>query len=493
MRAKKNIIASYLYIIVNIFINLFIVRLTVQFYGDDIYAFVVLAFSFITYVETFNFGTFISNRTQIPLRGENASVYTVATIKLLFKISISLAIAWSIFYLFAGDFFISLVSSETDKSILETGKTLINTGVLYGLIKIPLTVVLSGFAGHDRVDIEKKYNGIQQLTKFVCLFICTKLSLSVEHYMISFSILGILILFGANFHYYKDYISHKKSAFLKHSKRISSFYITKKSFKFYIMTITSVIVWSTDNLIVSIFFNPKMVTDYSINFAIYNAGFLFITAIAGALIANYGNLIRDKDFEKLNFRINLSIYSTFVLASMICFGGVLFSKEIIELWVGKGHHINNNLILAFGLFGITIGMTSVMNTVLSLFANTKTLTLMAAGEALLNIFLSIILLKIIDVEGVAYATSIAALLTMVIPGVLILGKSFERRIKIKLFPLLINLMFVLSFTFLAEVKTFIFLEKVVLFIGYVIGVLIFSIIFENEYFKSLKKIILKRN
>jgi O-antigen/teichoic acid export membrane protein len=491
MRAKKNIVASYLYIIINILVNLLVVRITVKHYGDEIYAFVVLAYSFITYVETFNLGTFLSNRTQIPLRSENANVYTVATVKFLAKLVIILLALWSVFYYFYSIEFIKLISSETNTDILSTGKTLINVGVLYGLVKIPLTVVLSGFAGHDRVDIEKKYNGLQQVLKITCLYIAIYLGLDVATYFALFASLGVSVLVIANFHYFSRYVSYKSKRIIKYSKQISAFYITKKSFKFYVMTITSVIVWSTDNLLVSIFFTPKILTDYSINFSIYNAGFLFITAISGALIANYGNLIRDKEYKKLNFRINLSLYTTFILAIMIFFGGILFSEDIITLWVGSGHHISDDLILAFGLFGITIGLTSVMNTILSLFASTRAITYMAFTEAILNISLSILLLRLLDVEGIAYATSISALISMVIPGVIILKNSFNNIVKIELKPLIINLLIVIGFTCFARSNDFYFVEKVVLFIVYTVFVVIYSLVYQKEYFLSFRKIINK--
>ena len=465
--------------------------MTVGHYGERIYAFVVLSFSFITYVETFNLGTFLSNRTQIPMRGENASVYTVATIKKLFLFILLLLFIWVTFYTFLSDEFIQFISTETDPKILKIGKNLINMAVLYGLIKIPLSVVLSAFAGHDRVDIEKKYNGLQQLIKFFALLVTINLGLSVEIYFMTFTLIGILLLVYANIHYYKVHIAKKAKKYFRYSKKISSSYITKKSMKFYIMALASVVVWSTDNLVVSIFFTPKLVTDYSINFAIYNAGFLFITAIGGALIANYGNLIRDKQFVVLNQRINLSIYSTFIIAGCISFGGVLFAEDIIRFWVGSGHHISSKLLIAFGLFGMTIGISSVMNTILSLFARTKTLVLMAISEALLNILLSIGLLHLVGVEGIAYATGISAFITMVLPGIYLLNKAFNQQLKIRLRAIFIQLLLFSIFTFFSYESLSSFWLKVVVFLFYAFCIVI-STFFTNRkvlltYFELLKR------
>jgi len=492
MRAKKNLIASYIFIIVNIFINLFVVRLTVNHYGEQIYAFVVLAFSFITYVETLNLGTFLSNRTQIPMRGVHASVYTVASVKFLSKISISFLVFFSIFYFFAGDYFISLITTESDVEILKTGKTLISIAVVYGLLKIPLSVVLSAFAGHDLVDIEKKYNGVQQLIKITALGVAVYFGHSVETYFISFTFLGIILLFIANFHYFYRFISSHSAMYMKYSKKISGFYITKNSFKFYVFTMASVVVWSTDNLLVSIFFNPKMVSDYHINFSIYNAGFLFVTAIAGALIANYGNLIRDNKLDTLNFRVNLSVYTTFLISLAIGFGGILFTEDIIRIWVGDGHFVSDDLLIAFGIFGLTLGFSSVLNTILALFADSKTITLMTISEAVLNIVLSVILLKVIGVSGIAYATGIAATITIVIPGVIILSRHFKNEVKIDLVPLIMQIMLcaLAVFTYLQSTNHSIF-ARIITFLVYFGASIFVTALMRRDYVKSYLKMIKK--
>lgn len=492
MRAKKNLIASYSFILINIFINLFVVRLSVQHFGEQIYAFIVLAFSFVTYVESFNLGVFLSNRTQIPMRGENASVYTLASVKFLSLISLFLLIVFGSVYFPFGDVLVSMITTESDVKTLELGKYLISTALVYGILKIPLSVVLSSFAGHDLVDIEKKYNALQQITKISALAITIYFDFSVLTYFLSFTIIGLFILVIANIHYYSRFISHKKKAFFKFSKKISPMFITRNSFKFFVFTMASVVVWSTDNLLVSIFFTPKMVSNYHINFSIYNAAFLFITAIAGALIANYGNLIRDGEIEKLNFRINLSIYTTFLIALSIALGGVLFSEQIINIWVGEGHFIGVKLVMAFAIFGLTLSFSSIVNTLLALFANSKTIMIMTISEAVLNLLLSVILLKSIGVIGIAYATAIAATITVAIPGCIILMKHFKNEVKIEIIPLTIQFLLCASVIFFSIQSTNLSVwGKITAFMIYFVTSILVTVVLKKEYITSYLKMVKK--
>lgn len=490
MRAKKNLLASYLFIILNIIINLAVVRLTVNHYGEQIFAFVALAFSFITYAESFNMGVYLSTRTQIPMRGRNASVLTISSFKYLVKISLCLLAVFLLLYLPFGEQFIGMITNETDLNILKIGQKLIFISVIYSLLKIPFSLVLSAFAGHDLVDVEKKYHGLQQIVKIASLLVAVKFELNVIFYFMTFTILSLLALGCANYHYYRQFIFLNKRKLFRYSKKISSGYITLRSFKFFIFTIASVVVWSTDTLLVSIFFNPKLVTDYQINFSIFNAAFLFITAVAGALIASYGNLIRDKEHEKLNSLLNLSIYITFVFGLLITFGGVLFSKEIIELWVGEGHFISIKLILAFAMFGLTLSFSSVTNTVLTLFANSRTIMGMALSEALINLCLSIVCLKFLGVEGIAISTSISAIVSVVIPGIYVLSRHFKGKVFVQFFPIFMQFVVCCLFIFISlRLGISNLWIKIGAFSIYVLVVTLFTFILRRRYLWHLLQFI----
>jgi O-antigen/teichoic acid export membrane protein len=447
MRARSNLIASYIFIVLNIIINLLVVRFTVHEYGEKLYAIIVLAYSFVTYVESFNLGVYISNRTQIPLRHKHAgAALAISSFKYLFNLSAGLILLSSILFYFFGDIFLSAITTETDPSILSTGKQLIFVAIIYGLIKIPLSLVLSAFAGHDLVDVEKKYNGLQQIAKFLALWIAIKLKLGIFWYFSVFAASGIGILLWANIHFYRQFLSTERTRLLRYSKRISPTYITFRSFKFFVFTLASVVVWSTDNLIVSIFFDPSLVANYQINFSIFNAAFLFITAISGAAVASFGNFIKDQRYEELDDKVNFSLYSSIHLAFGILVGSVLFSREIIDLWVGEGHFVGYSLIIAFSVFGLTVGISSVLNTLLAMFARSRVIIAMAVGEGILNILFSILLLKVVGVVGVAIGTTLASIVAVLIPGLYMLKKHFGKNLRIEVasysFPILVLIGFV---------------------------------------------------
>lgn len=486
MRAKRNLIASYLFIVLNIVINLLVVRIIVGHYGDRTYGLVVLAFAFITYIESLNLGVYLTNRTLIPLKGSYSSgVLAIASFKYLFKFSALLLIVFVSIYLPFGDKLLPLIMSDHDPGFLNIAKQIIFLSTLYGFFKIPLSLVLSTFAGHDLVSVEKKYNACQQIAKITSLLLAVWLGMSIVWYFLLFTTFSLGVLIVANIHYYSIYVSKWGPRYLKRSKSISWQFITARSFKFFIYTLSTIVVWSTDSLLVSIFYTPVMVANYQINFSIFNAAFLFITAIAGALVANYGNLIKQADFVELQFKMNLSLYGALITALSIGVGGIFFSSDIINIWVGKGHYLGPELILAFSFFGVTIAFSSVINALLSLIADSRVIMLMAVSEGVLNLALSLMLIKFFGFQGIAIATGIASLCTVVIPGILLTKKCFGGKVFVEYKQLLIQL--VIAVIVVALVKTQgdkDFLTKIVIYFSYLAFVVLATFILRREYFFS---------
>ena len=490
MRAKSNLFSSYAFIIINILINLFVVRLNVRFFGDELYAFIVLAFSFISYVECLNLGVYLSNRTQIPLRGNSISTFTIASFRLLSLVALIGIIGTQLLFHFTGDWLISLITTQSDLNLLEVGKNAIHIAIIFGFLKVPLSLALQAFAGQDRVDIEKKYNALQQIVKILSLFLVIQLGGTILNYLFLFAVANIFVLIGANIHYYKKFIYPKQAFFVRYSRIIKFNSILSRSYKFFVYSMAVIFVWSTDNLIISIFFDPKMVTDYHINFSIYNAAFLFITAIATALLANYGNLIRDKEFDKLNYRINLSVTVTLIIGLAIAVGGVLFAEDIINLWVGSGHFISSHLLLSYALFGVSLSFSSVIHVILALFASSRIITSMTISEVLFNLILSLFLLNYIGVTGVALASGIAAFTTIVIPGGYFIKQHFKSKVKLDIRPICFHI--ILATMTIGLILGFVpesFYQKVLIFIVYSFVAFFLVALLNKDYLRSVQKVL----
>lgn len=118
----------------------------------------------------------------------------------------------------------------------------------------------------------------------------------------------------------------------------------------------------------------------------------------------------------------------FVILPIVCIAGVC-SEQVIRLAYGRGRFDEESVLLTgqvflFYVMGVPFyGMRDLMNRVYHSMENTKTPMIIACISMALNIVLNLILREVMGVNGLAFATSIAAL-----TGCVLLARGITRRV-----------------------------------------------------------------
>ena len=176
--------------------------------------------------------------------------------------------------------------------------------------------------------------------------------------------------------------------------------------------IGSVLVLSTDNLLISMFFGLNVLGKVSNYILIYNAINNFIMIFTNALQASVGNLIATSSKERV-----YKIYKMFnwIFACVVGFCSIsliCLYQHFIGIWVGYIYLLNIYVVLVMIIrFYVTKmrSLTNVFKNCAGLMWNDK---LRPIFETIVNIVVSIILLKVIGVAGVFVGTIIS---TVVVP------------------------------------------------------------------------------
>lgn len=173
--------------------------------------------------------------------------------------------------------------------------------------------------------------------------------------------------------------------------------------------ISSYIVNSTDNIIISVFLGVTYVGLYSNYYMIINALTLIINQMFASIVASIGNLCTENNKEK-NFKIYKSML--FINFWISCFCTISFygiAQEFITLWVGKEYLLSDGVILAIsGVFYFQT-MRKTLNSFKEangIFYEDRYSALM---EAIINAVTSIILGKRIGLIGVFVGTIISSI------------------------------------------------------------------------------------
>ncbi len=183
------------------------------------------------------------------------------------------------------------------------------------------------------------------------------------------------------------------------------------SLYYFIIDLSSLIILSTDQLIISSFIGVAAVTAYSIAFRLWSIPAGLITTLSNVLLPYiseldvYGNLPRLRDLYS-----KLTKYS--LLLAMGVFACVAaFGEKLINLWVGPENFAGTAVLFCFGLMFPLHTIVGSSAQVLIGMAQHKKLAWVLFSEGILNVGLSLLLLHRFGVLGVALGTVIARLMT----------------------------------------------------------------------------------
>ena len=160
--------------------------------------------------------------------------------------------------------------------------------------------------------------------------------------------------------------------------------------KFFIIQITVVIIYSTDNIIITQMLGPKFVTVYSIPYIIFNNIAMLVSLITMPLFSSYTEAYIKNDYEWIRKKILLltKLMIPFVLGVLLVI--YLFS-DLLKLWLKTSIDVPKSLPVIMGFYSILIVWNSIFSTVLGAISKINLGMYITVFQGILNIPLSIFL------------------------------------------------------------------------------------------------------
>ena len=164
--------------------------------------------------------------------------------------------------------------------------------------------------------------------------------------------------------------------------------------KFFIIQLTGVIIFSTDNFIITHYLGPNYVTSYNLNFTIFNYVFLFFNLIFMPFWSSYtkafvtNNIIWLKDAIKFNLNLILPAILILILLT-------IFFNDLLFLWVRKKIEYPKYLPFYFAVYIFLMIWTNLFVYLLNGISKIKL-------SFILSIFIAIINLPLAKILAVNY-------------------------------------------------------------------------------------------
>ena len=206
--------------------------------------------------------------------------------------------------------------------------------------------------------------------------------------------------------------------------------------RFFFIGMAAMVVWYTDNLVISFFLGPESVTAYAVTFKLFTAAFSILVLANTVLIPMFGKALASNNWSWISDTYQSALSIMVVLGGLVWIGGVLFAKSIILLWIVESCYVCMLVVIALGGYGYILSTVNLNANLLSGMNATHTLLWIGVAEAIVNFGLSVTFIHWWGVGGVALGTFISALLTVY----WLLPKDVERqthsRVKVSWLPLM---------------------------------------------------------
>ena len=199
---------------------------------------------------------------------------------------------------------------------------------------------------------------------------------------------------------------------------------------FFLIQVAAVVVFSSDNLIVSHYLGAAEVTPYSVTWRLVGLAAILQSLIFPALWPAYAEAYARRDFLWIRRTFAATMKGTVALNTFCVAILLLFGRSLIRLWAGPAAVPTTALLLAMGTWALINGFMSVESCLLAALNRTREQAVLSIIAAALNIALSLWLVRHIGSLGVIGGTILSYLFVLVVPQSLIVRRVWKRELAI---------------------------------------------------------------
>nr|WP_315134032.1 lipopolysaccharide biosynthesis protein [uncultured Flavobacterium sp.] len=346
----KHIGWSFFFKIGSVVANFLLVPLTIKYLDTENYGVWLTLSSFVTWFSFFDIG--LGN----GLRNKFAEAKTLGNYKIAqayvssayFTIG-SLSLIMVITFLFFNAFIDWTLIFNTSSNLHQELSILLPIIFAFFGIQLVVKLITTIYQADQHHSIEGAIQFFGQILSLLIIWILTKTDKSSLLIFGSiFSALPVLILLGLNifafkttYRKFKPRLSLWKKAYLKD--------ITGVGFRFFVIQIATMVLFSTDNFIIIKLFGPKEVVPYNIAFKYFSIVTMVYTIIITPFWSSFTEAYINQDFEWIKKSVS-NIQKIWLVIPVSLVGMILFSDRFYKIWIGDEVNVPIHLSMAMALF-----------------------------------------------------------------------------------------------------------------------------------------------
>lgn len=409
---SKEIILNYVFRIAIMVLGLVSVKVNLVYLGNSLYGIWVTMATIISWMSSGDFG--IGN----GLRNELAKAHGEGNIdkqQRLIAVGVNELFKVSAFVLFV---LIMILEVMFHLQILEDNirVPMYITTVFFG-INLNLGIVQSITYSYQKSWLVSLASCLTSIVSIVSVGIL--ITLQVPGNLILFSIINGFSLLIPNMLLFIILKKGGIDVFAGYRNRIKSEKIRKSilntGIQFFGLQLCSVVLYSTDNVIINYLFESEQVTKYSIITSVYEMGSSLFSILLIALWSSVTYYVAQNNYSWVIGKIEelIKLWVLFTIGVIVV--SIMFNN-IIFIWLGKNaEYYEKELIILFALYCIINAFTAIFVNVLNGMGTIKIQIFLGIIEAILNIPLSIFLAEFcgMGILGVKLGTFVCSIINFI--------------------------------------------------------------------------------
>lgn len=198
---------------------------------------------------------------------------------------------------------------------------------------------------------------------------------------------------------------------------------------FFLIQVAAVVVFSSDNIIVSHYLGASEVTPYSAVWRVAGLAAVLQSLAFPALWPAYAEAYARRDYQWIRRTFSGTMKAILGLNVACALGLACFGRVFIRMWAGVAAVPDRRLILAMAFWIIVNGFMSVESCLLAALNRTRGQAILSICAAMVNVVLSIILVRHVGALGVIGGTILSYLVVLILPQSLIVHSVWKRELR----------------------------------------------------------------
>ncbi len=429
---SKNLSICYLSTITKSVLSFITIPLIIQYFGKVEYGLWAFIMSLVAYLSLVNFGIPYSSGVLIAKLSNSYEKYIILKKSFIFLSLIVLIFLSILIFISVSLPNVIYILGKIPEDILYKAKIFVFWMFFFYLIKIPLTIIFNAFTAFQEIYITKLYELFIPVIQLITLIITMLLSKDIIFFAILSNLIIIITHVIACIHFFikhKDIKVHKAY----NANNVSSKEILKSGFYFFQTGIIGIVIFNTDNFLISHFLGISYIAAYSVASKINIMFRDIFTQICGVLNPMYGKAYSESNWSWMQKTYEHTTIILPIIAGFFWILNIVIMKDFITIWTGDeslyGGHL---LIFALGAYGYVLASSVIHYSILVSLNYINKSVKISWAEAILNLVFSIILMQYFDIAGIALGTLSANFLTQFVFLPYIISKTTDNRLKYKL-------------------------------------------------------------